>query len=143
MKLHVVEWIAGFRNGATASNYLGILRWVCGIKGCSLHWDTDRLKLLIKGLKKLTLSQMAGKLHGDLPLLNDAVVCSVAKLAKARKMTQFHAVHLVAWFFLARVQSEVLPLQKGTAAEFKDLIASHRHSAVVVTDGKRVPKPFT
>ena len=47
-----------------------------------MHWGPDRLKLLIKGLKKLTLSQMASKLHGDLPLLNDAVVGSVAKLAK-------------------------------------------------------------
>ena len=42
-------------------------------------WATNRLKLLIKGLKKLTPSQMADKLHGDLPLLDDSIVYSVAK----------------------------------------------------------------
>ena len=79
-----------------------------------MHWDTDRLKLFINGKKKLTLSQMASKLHGDLPLLNDAVVCSVAKLAKARKMIQFHAVHLIPWYSLGRVQSEALLLTERT-----------------------------
>ena len=135
-EMHVVEWIPGFRNGGTASNYLGILRWVCRIKGCSAHWDTDKLKLLIKGLKKLTLSQMASKLHGDLPLLNDAVVCSVAKLAKAGKMIQFHALHLISWYFLGRVQSEVLPLQTGVLEDFKGLMPFHRHPGVVVTEGR-------
>ena len=79
---------------------------------------------------------MAGKLHGDLPLLDDAIVYSVAKMAKARKWTQSHAMHLISWFFLARVQSEVLLLQKGTAAEFKDLMPAHRHSGIVITEGK-------
>ena len=56
------------------------------------------MKLPIKGLKKFILSQMAGKLNGDLPCLNDAIVYSFAKLVKAMKMMQFHAVYVVAWY---------------------------------------------
>ena len=106
---HVVWYVSKFRNAGTAANYLGVLRWFCRIRALSLHWDTERLKLLLKGLKKLTMSQMASALHSELALLSDPLVYTVARLAKARKMVQFHAIHLISWFFLGRVQSEVLP----------------------------------
>ena len=97
----------------TAANYLGAIRWFCRIRNLSLHLDSERLRIRVKGFKKYTQTQMAEELHGELALLSDPLVYPVATLVEAMKMLQFHAIHLVSWFFLGKVQSEVLPLQMG------------------------------
>ena len=38
--------------------------------------------MLLRGLGKYTMTQVAGELHGDLALLNDPLVYTFAKLAK-------------------------------------------------------------
>ena len=64
--------------------------------------------------------------------LNDPLVYSVAKLAKAKEMGQFHALFFVSLFFLRRVQSEVPPLQMGEVAGFVGKLPVNVHSAVLV-----------
>ena len=113
----MVLFVSKFGNAGAAANYLGVIRWCCKIRNLSQHWDSERLKILLRGREKYTMTQMAGELHGEFALLRDPLVYSVAKFAKARKMVQFHAIHLVSWFFLGRAQSEVVPLQMGEVAD--------------------------
>ena len=56
------EYVAIFRNSGTAANYVGVLKWYCLIQSLDVGWATTTLKLQLKGLKKLSLAHMAGKL---------------------------------------------------------------------------------
>ena len=53
---HVTGFIATCRNAGTAANYLGVVRWYCTVKGLNRTCGPDRLKMQLKGLKKLTMN---------------------------------------------------------------------------------------
>ena len=76
---------------------------------------------------------MAGKLSGELALLDDLLVYTISTLAKTRTLKELHAIHFVAWSFLGGVQSEVLPLQMGAQADLiSDLPSGLRSSVMTI-----------
>jgi len=128
----VVQYLAIFRNSGTAANYLGILKWYCLSKSLDVSWATPRLRMQLKGLKKLSLRSMAGKLITELALITWDVLNKVVGIARILHMREFMVLHLFCWLFLTRVQSEALPLEAGCEEDFTGDLPQHRHSAVMV-----------
>ncbi len=114
----VAEYVAIFRNAGTAANYVGVLKWHCLIQSLDVGWATTTLKLQLKGLKKLSLAQMAGKLVTEPALLTQEVMLKVAAVARKFRLAEFVVLHLFCWLFLSRVQSEALPLEAGCEEDF-------------------------
>ena len=56
-------------------------------------------------------------------------------------MLQFHAIHLVAWFFLCRVQSDVLPLRIRLWEDFTGNLPADVQSAVLVESSEERDNP--
>ena len=128
--LHVLMYLALFRNAGTASNYLGCLLWAC--KYC-LDWYDHEVRMTIQGLKNHQAQQQDQLVNH--PLLLDE--CLMSRLAALCKEIPGFAVagelFVLSWAFLGRVQSEGVPLEAGTE-ELRHL-PGHRHSAVVIVPG--------
>ena len=98
----VAEYVAIFRNAGTAANYVDVLKWHCLIQSLDVGWAATTLKLQLKGLKKLSLAQMAGKLVTELALLTQEVMLKVAAVARKFRLAEFVVLHLFCWLFLSR-----------------------------------------
>ena len=126
---HVEAFVALFRSGHTASNYVGAIRWACDVRGLPKKWDTDSLKLTIKGAKLQSAAASVQRLAKML-LLSTALVRRLVAFADAAwPASWFPAFILVAWALLLRVQSEAVPLEIGALEEMTAL-PPRRHSAV-------------
>ena len=77
-----MKCVSSVRNAVAAANDLGVFKWFCRLRGISVPWDAEKLKLPFNGLKKYILAQMAGKLQHELALMNDPLMSCVAKHAK-------------------------------------------------------------
>ena len=55
----VVNFVSGFENGGTVSNYVGTLRWVSKTWGLSCAWDTEELAAMLKGVRKMGMQAVA------------------------------------------------------------------------------------
>ncbi len=78
----VAQYAAIFRNCGTAANYLGTLKWYCLMQSLDVSWATPRLKVQLKGLKKMSMASMAGKLVTELALLTREVLFKVAAVTR-------------------------------------------------------------
>ena len=126
---HVEAFVALFRSGHTASNYVGAMRWACDVRGLHKSWDSDTLKLTIKGLKIRSTSAAVQRLARML-LLSTALVRRIVAFADAAwPRSWFPALLLVSWALLLRVQSEAVPLEIGELSDLTTL-PPQRHSAV-------------
>ena len=134
---HVAMWLAIFSNFGTACNYLSAIRWACKVHSLSLAWDSDRLRLVVNGGKKVCLSSVEGKLKVKF-LITSKIVRMVVVLADKWSSSPGLSIFvLLAWEFLGRVQSEIVPLERGSQAQLVSLPAG-RHSAVVLLKGESV-----
>ena len=126
--LDACRFIAIFKNGGTASNYLGYVRWACRFTGVSTSWWDESVTLAVKGLKKANLRLQGGPRLCQF-LLTDDIVKQLALLAAGLHEVALQSLILVCSVFLLRVQSEALQLQKGCPQDAVNLPAG-RHSAV-------------
>lgn len=103
-------------------------------------WFDKSIGLHTKGLRKFTMHGMSIKFKAEMAFLNQMVVNGVVNMADAFDDLEFVVIHLTAWSFLSRVQSEVLPLEAGSVHELSGVLHSGRHSAVAVKQGRRSSK---
>ena len=130
----VEKFIAVFRNGATAGNYVGFVKWTCVHLHLPVDWYTTAIAATLKGARKLNLQQRGGALS-EKHLLSQEQLHQVVSLADLRRNHDFARAALVFYEFLLRIQSEGLPLQRGCSNEAVALDPC-RHSAVWVVQDK-------
>ena len=112
------DCLALFWNVDIASNYVGCLKWFASLHRMDHGLFDGPIRMQTKAFKKLTVSAMCGKLRVEMALLNQQVVNGIVNMADVFGDLAFVVIHLTAWSFLFRVQSEVLPLEVGSADEF-------------------------
>ena len=125
---HLFDFLAFFRNVGTAGNYVGCFKWFAFIHRLDHDWFDESIRLQLKGLRKFTMQGMSTRLKAEMALLNQKVVKSVVEMADAFDDLEFVVIHLTAWSFLSRVQSEVLPLEAGSVHELSGVLRVGRHS---------------
>lgn len=124
----VEQFITIFRNGATASNYVGYVKWVCMHLHLNLDWSTPAVAATLKGSRKRSLRQRGGIL-ADNKLLTQKMVHSMISLADLQGDQEFATAALVNFEFMLRVQSEGLQIQAGQAEEAV-VLSPERHSGL-------------
>jgi len=128
----VLMWAATFKNSGTAANYLAAVKWACLSEGLDTAWYGDRMFALVKGLAKVKLTQVAQTISCKALLTSEAVQRTVC-VADGLDDGQWAPFALASWNFLARVQSEMVPLEVGTAQKCLTLPPG-RHSSVYVSE---------
>ena len=131
---HVEMFVSIFRNGATAQNYVGYIKWACVQQGLSSEWYTESVAMAIKGAKKATLRMRGGQVGARL-LLTENLVTQIVRLSDVIGPRGFSEAVIVAWEFLLRVQSEAVCLQKG-APQDSDKLSPSRHSGLWVDNSR-------
>lgn len=131
---HVEMFVSIFRNGATAQNYIGFIKWACVQQGLSSEWYTESVAMAIKGAKKATLRMRGGQVGARL-LLTENLVTQIVRLSDVIGPRGFSEAVIVAWEFLLRVQSEAVCLQKGAPQDSGKLSPS-RHSGLWVDNSR-------
>ena len=126
----VEAWVAIFRNGNTASNYVGFLRWACTHLHLNKDWDTTALMETVRGSRRRQERLHGGTKHAA-QLLNDDLMWKVVHMADHLEMQEFANFALVCWEFLLRVQSEAIPMLAGTSEDATHL-PQGRHSGLWV-----------
>ena len=115
-----------FRNGRTAVNYVGYIKWVCFYSALDTKWYDEQLQMAMKGLKKLTAEQSLENIKEKWKL-SSIMFRKVVRLADALGLP-FGDLAVMSWHYLLRVQSEGIDLEWGEAADLVSL-PSGRHSA--------------
>ena len=117
-----------FRNGHSAMNYVGSVRWAGKMRELSESWDQPIIVQVLRGSKKLTLRLLGAKL--DLrKVLGDETVGKLVVLSDSIGTHEWSDFLLTGWEFLMRIQSECIPLEKGERSEAVTM-DPQRHSAV-------------
>ena len=125
---HAMLFMAIFRNGATAANYINHLVAACKSLGLSLSWHDDAVAAA-KVAARARTERLA--LPGDeAPVLSLKTLQELVRYCDGIGDTWRGTLYLVFWRFLLRVQSEGVPLEFGIVSEIKRLPPG-RHSAVV------------
>jgi len=124
----VLLWLACFKSGKTAKAYVSNLFWACTAEGIDTSWHGERLTMLTNGILKVDLKNVNLVISCKF-LLKTPVVEQIVDLADGLDDVEFSVMILTCWYFLTRVQSEVIPLEFGTVDEASVLPAG-RHSSV-------------
>ena len=93
------------------------------------------MKLVVSGGKKLCLRSAAGTLTYRFLLTSNIVHMLVAFCNTWADALGLSAFILIAWKFLGRVQSQIFPLERGSAEDLVSLLV-RRHSAATIVPGK-------
>jgi len=123
-----LAYVAIFKMAGTARNYISHIKWACLCNNLSLAWHDSSVSQALKGLQKqnhrviLISLQKKYKLDGKIHL-------SLVRMAGAFGLHQHRVAFTFGWQFLFRMQSECVPLEKGSATSIVDL-PEGRHSAV-------------
>lgn len=125
---HVELFVAIFRSGPSATNYVGYIKWACTYSGLSMEWFGPSVQMALKGARKRTLRVVGGQI-GAQHRLTETSVGEVVRLADGLRIQGFSEAVLVFWEFLLRVQSEGLPIQKGTPSDTTSMDPG-RHSGL-------------
>ena len=128
----VEMWVSIFKNAGTAQNYVGGVRWACVHFKLCTQWDTESLRLTLKGAKRLQLRTTGGPHHAK-HVLTDESAGQAIRLATLVGLPVLAVVMAVSWECLLRIQSEAVLLQVGQASDAFDL-PQWRHSGVWVAD---------
>ena len=76
--MHVVMFIAIFHNAGTASNYISYLHFAHKFYAWPYkQWDTEEVRLALKGLKKLNLADYGGPSNVKFLLTEDYVQMTI------------------------------------------------------------------
>lgn len=122
-----------FRNGRTAQNYVGYIRWACVHLNLSTEWFTESVRMVLKGATKLTLRETGGQV-GARFRLTDQMISKMVRVSDQVGPVGFSEAVVLAWEFLLRVQSEAVFLQKGDPRDATSLDPS-THSGVWIDGG--------
>jgi len=125
---HIAQWLATFRCWGTASNYISSLRFACQRLRLSMAWDTPTVKMIGGGLRKKNMRETIQKIFPD-NVITDEALDKMIRHADDCNDEKFGTFMEAAWKLLARVQSELLPCERGHLGEVTSL-PLHRHSAV-------------
>ena len=105
-----------FRNGHSAMNYVGSVRWAGKMRELCETWDQPIIAQILRGSKKLTLRLFGAKL--DLwKVSTDEIVGKLVVLSDSLGTHEGSDFLLMGWEFLMRIQSECIPLQRGEKSE--------------------------
>ena len=126
----VEAFVAIFKNGNTAANYVGFIRWACTHLNASLEWNSTTLMETVKGARKRHERVHGGAKHAA-KLLDDKNIHDVVRMADHMGSPEFSTFSLVCWEFLLRVQSEAVPLLVGNA-DCATSMPAERHSGLWV-----------
>ena len=124
----VESWVAVFRNGNTASNYVGYLRWACTHLHISTAWDSRALMDTVRGARKRHERVHGGTKHAA-QFLTDDLLAKIVNMADTLEMPEFGHFAVVCWEFLLRVQSEAIPMLAGSNNDTSSL-PTGRHSGL-------------
>jgi hypothetical protein len=127
---HVEQFVSIFRNGGTASNYVGYLKWACKYVGVGLDWFNSSVELALKGARKRTLREVGGQIGARFRLTED-LVSQVVSMADNLAPVGFSEAVIVSWEFLLRVQSECIPMERGSPVDATSM-PPHRHSGLYI-----------
>ena len=130
---HVEQFVSIFRNGGTASNYVGCIKWGCKFIGVGLDWHSPSVELALKGARKRTLREVGGQV-GARFRLTETLVSQVVAVSDSLGPPGLAEAMIVSWEYLLRVQSECLPMERGSPSDATSL-PPHRHSGLYVDDG--------
>ena len=130
----VEAFVAIFKNGNTAANYVGFIRWACTHLHLSLSWDTATLSATVKGARKRHERVFGGTKHAA-QLLTEETLAKVVRTADRVQRPDVSVFCLVAWEFLLRVQSEAVPLCTGSPSYLNGLPPDTHSGVWVDNDG--------
>lgn len=121
----VVEFVSFFKSSKTARNYISYVAWGCTFLGLSTEWRTKTVHMALDGSRKRELRIFGGAQRVEV-LLNGSVIQGIVELAdKCGVNDGFQELALLAWEFLLQVQSEGIPVEKGSAEEAKSTSLGH------------------
>ena len=126
----VEAFVAIFKNGSTAANYVGFIRWACTHLHLSKEWDTVTLMETVRGARKRQERVYGGTKHAE-KLLDDTLMTRVVRMADHMGLQEFATFALVCWEFLLRVQSEAVPMLVGCQGDATSM-PQGRHSGLWV-----------
>ena len=129
----VIESVSLFRSAKKASNYVSYDRWACVNLSLATTWKSAGVQQALDGSKRKELRLIGGSKRVEVLLTEVAVRSLILMTDELAIRDGFQELVLLSWEFLLRVQSESLPMEKGTAEEAKSTsLGSGRHSAVWV-----------
>ena len=129
--LDVCRFMAIFKVGTTAANYVYHVRNGCKILLLTVAWFDESASVQIAGAKKLHLRSKPLNVR-DRALMSRVQIHALVKYNDAIGLVDISVLVLACWYFLFRVQSEALPLECGAPHELVAL-PTGRHSAVWVS----------
>ena len=122
----ILAYTAVFQNDGTLANYLGHIKAAHDLLRMPISWTSSTLSRLRRGASKLTF-------HKVKPRIRMAQTRKLAEAAIALGDTELADVIAVSRQLLARVQSEVFPLQLDGAMDV-DLDSDQWHSRILFHD---------
>ncbi|CAE8640130.1 unnamed protein product [Polarella glacialis] len=126
---HIIKFACIFRNSGTARNYIGYIKWACVASSLGIEWWDPSVQLLLKGLQK---QQVAHSITSTREWrMSQLLYEKLVHLADAMEMREWGDMAVLSWNFLLRVQSEAVPLEKGSPIELVQLFPERR-SAVFI-----------
>lgn len=129
-------FIGIFKVHGTARNYLGFVKWACLTNGLPMDWFTEEVSQALKGLRKQNQRVLLGQLR-DKFKLDDKLLLALVRMAGAFGLHQHRVAFTLGWQYLFRMQSECVPLEKGSATTVVDL-PEGRHSAVWLAPNRQL-----
>ena len=102
---HAVMFVAIFKNGATAQNYIGYVSFGCKILQLDITWRDGTVSLAIRGSRKIGLRLASGTLQKKY-VLDDATMQRIIDLANQCGEQTWSDIFIFLYACMLRVQSE-------------------------------------
>ena len=92
-------FIAVFRHAATASNYIGSIRWACKHLHLDRQWDTEEVALALRGARRRH-ARISGGPKQAAGLMTTTILAKVVALADQLGLHEVADLWVISWEFL-------------------------------------------
>jgi hypothetical protein len=113
---HVVKFLAVFRKAKTAENYIGAIKWACIRTKLPITWRDATVAQGLAGAKRRTITMIGEAAQQRFFLTHVIMVQLIQMLLRMEVPPGMAVLAVIAWQFLLRVQSEGIPLVRGSPA---------------------------